>query len=94
MDIVLAIANYYIEHKSTVRDCALIFGKSKSTIHNYLHISLPKISPSLYEKVSAQAQLNFNEKHIRGGNSTKLKYLTNHRSTSDEQITTNLQNQV
>ena len=74
MNLILDVANYYIENKSTVRECALIFGKSKSTIHNYLHLYLPKISPTLYEKVSAQAQLNFNEKHIRGGLSTKNKF--------------------
>ena len=71
----IEVAKYYLEHKTTVRECAKIFGKSKSTIHNYLHVYLPRISPSLYEKVSAQAQLNFDEKHIRGGNATKQKYL-------------------
>ncbi len=74
MDIVLEVAKYYIQNNSTVRECAKHFHKSKSTIHNYLHLLLPNKSPSLYEKVSAQAQLNFNEKHIRGGNATKLKY--------------------
>lgn len=74
MDIVLEIAKYYVQNNSTMRECAKYFHKSKSTIHNYLHNLLPKKSPILYEKVSAQAQLNFNEKHIRGGNATRLKY--------------------
>lgn len=90
MDIILEVANYYIQNKSTVRECAAIFGKSKSTIHNYLHLYLPKISPELYEKVSAQAQLNFNEKHIRGGLSTKQKFSL---LLLDEQKSTTGQNQ-
>lgn len=73
MDII-EVAKYYLENQTTVRECAKHFGKSKSTIHNYLHIMLPKLSPSLYKKVSVQAQLNFNEKHIRGGIATRAKY--------------------
>ena len=71
---VIEVANYYLNNKTTVRECAKHFGKSKSSIHNYLHLLLPKISPSLYKKVSVQAQLNFNKKHIRGGKATKEKY--------------------
>lgn len=73
MDII-EVAKYYLDNHTTVRECAKHFGKSKSTIHNYLHLMLPKISPSLYKKVSVQAQLNFNEKHIRGGIATRAKY--------------------
>ena len=74
MRIELEIALYYLTHHSTVRECAIVFGKSKSTVHNYLHHKLKVINPKLYKKVSVQAQLNFNEKHIRGGNATKLKH--------------------
>lgn len=74
--IINLVADYYIENNSTVRACAKHFGVSKSTIHNYLHKFLPEISPSKYEKVSAIAQLNFSEKHIRGGLATKSKFNT------------------
>jgi len=74
MKIELEIAIYYLTHHSTVRECAVVFGKSKSTIHNYLHNNLKKLCPKLYKKVSVQAQLNFHEKHIRGGLVTKLKH--------------------
>ncbi len=74
MRIELEVALYYLTHKSTVRECALIFQKSKSTIHNYLHKRLKKINPKLYKKVSVQAQLNFNKKHLKGGATTKLKH--------------------
>ena len=68
------VADYYIQNKSTMRACAKHFGISKSTIHNYLHKFLPKINIAKYKKVSAISQLNFNQKHIRGGQSTKLKF--------------------
>lgn len=70
------VADYYIAHNSTVRECAKVFGIGKSTIHNYLHKFLPKINPEKFKKVSAIAQLNFSTKHIRGGQSTKLKFNT------------------
>ncbi len=74
MRIELEVARYYLTHRSTVRECAIIFGKSKSTIHNFLHTKLKTLNPELYKKVSVLARLNFNEKHIRGGNATKLKH--------------------
>ena len=74
--IINLVADYYIQNKSTVRACAKHFGVSKSTIHNYLHKFLPEVSLEKYEKVSALAQLNFSEKHIRGGLATKLKFNT------------------
>lgn len=73
-NLIIQIANYYIDNKSTVRLCAKNFNLSKSTIHNYLTIHLPKIDQNLYKKVSAIAQLNFSQKHLRGGQSTKLKF--------------------
>lgn len=72
--IINLVADYYLENKSTVRACAAHFGIGKSTIHNYLHKFLPKIDPVKYKKVSALAQLNFSQKHIRGGQSTKRKF--------------------
>ena len=71
---VLLVADYYLKNQSTVRETARYFGVGKSTIHNYLHRLLPKIDTNLYKKVSALAQLNFSEKHIRGGMSTKRKF--------------------
>ncbi|MBO5102660.1 MAG: sporulation transcriptional regulator SpoIIID [Clostridia bacterium] len=70
------VADYYIKNRTTVRACAKYFSIGKSTIHNYLHKFLPEISPEKYKKVSAIAQLNFSEKHIRGGQSTKQKFKT------------------
>lgn len=68
------VADYYLREQSTVRKCAQHFGLGKSTIHNYLHKFLPKIDAEKYKKVSALAQLNFSQKHIRGGEATKRKF--------------------
>lgn len=71
---ILIVADYYLSHQTTVRECAKYFDLGKSTIHNYLHKLLPKIDADKYKKVSALAQLNFSEKHIRGGQATKKKF--------------------
>ena len=71
---ILLVADYYIKNKSTMRACAKHFGVGKSTIHNYLHKFLKNIDLDKYKKVSVISQLNFSQKHIRGGMSTKLKF--------------------
>jgi putative DeoR family transcriptional regulator (stage III sporulation protein D) len=48
---------------------------SKSTVHIDLSQRLKKIDKKLYEKIKKILEINFSEKHIRGGNSTKNKYL-------------------
>ena len=72
--IINMVADYYLDNKSTMRECGKHFGLGKSTIHNYLHKYLKKVDPSKYKKVSALSQLNFSQKHIRGGMSTRKKF--------------------
>ena len=72
---VLEVAKYTIKTSSTVRETAKIFGVSKSTIHKDLSERLLKINRSMYEEVQRILTNNFNEKHIRGGEATKEKYL-------------------
>lgn len=69
------LANYIIEEESTIRKTALVFGLSKSTVHNDVSNKLPKINRILYRVVKKILNKNFEEKHIRGGQATKLKYL-------------------
>lgn len=71
------LANYIIEEESTIRKTALVFGLSKSTVHNDVSNKLPKINRTLYRVVKKILNKNFEEKHIRGGQATKLKYLKN-----------------
>lgn len=72
--IINKVADYYLDQQTTIRQCAIHFGLSKSTIHNYLHTYLKKIDPQKYKKVSALSQLNFSQKHLRGGDATRQKF--------------------
>ena len=60
---VLNIADYIIETGATVRAAAGVFGGSKSTVHK-----------ALAEKAAAVLEVNREERHIRGGRATYLKY--------------------
>ena len=75
---VIESAIYIIEHNATVRQTAKQFGVSKSTVHKDVSERLKKISPTLYKQVNDVLQLNKAERHIRGGQATKIKYLAHH----------------
>ncbi len=68
------LAKYIIKTKCTVRSAATVFGVSKSTVHNDVSNKLKNINYMLYKKVSKVLENNFNQKHIRGGEATRLKY--------------------
>lgn len=68
-------ALYLVENKSTIRKSADVFGVSKSTFHNDVSNKLKNINKYLYAEVKKILDENFKEKHIRGGESTKKKYL-------------------
>lgn len=72
---VLLIGRYVKETKQTVREAAKEFGISKSSVHLDLSKRLKKIDPKLWKEVNAILSNNFNEKHIRGGEATRKKYL-------------------
>ena len=67
-------AQYILDHNSTIRKTAVYFNISKSTVHNDLSKKLRHENYKLYTQVKKVLTKNFNEKHIRGGESTKLKY--------------------
>lgn len=69
------MARYLIENKSTVRETAKKFGISKSTVHKDLTDKLYKINISLHNEVSKILQVNKSERHLRGGEATKQKYI-------------------
>ena len=71
----VTFARHILDSGDTVRQTAFIFGISKSTVHYDVSHRLKKIDFNLYKKVNKILEKNFNEKHIRGGNSTKNKYL-------------------
>ncbi len=68
-------ANYMIKTKETVRDMALIFNVSKSTVHKDLRDRLLEIDKNMYEKVEKILIYHADIRHIRGGESTKRKFL-------------------
>ena len=73
------IAEYLIDTSSTVRKSAKHFGISKSTVHKDLSYKLKYINPALYNLVKEVFETNTSERHIRGGEATKQKYLSRKR---------------
>ncbi len=69
------LAEYVIETGATVRSAAAHFGISKSTVHKDLTYKLKRFNPTLYERVKAILALNKSERHLRGGEATRKKYL-------------------
>ena len=74
-DRVLKEADYIIETGHTIRELASIFHVSKSTVHKDLHERLFYIDKIKYKKVEDILNYHANIRHIRGGESTKRKYL-------------------
>lgn len=74
-DRVLEVAHYFLEKDTTIRETARVFGVSKSTIHTDLTSRLSKLNKHLYLEVRNLLDENFEQKHIRGGESTKRKSL-------------------
>jgi putative DeoR family transcriptional regulator (stage III sporulation protein D) len=74
-DRVISVAYYTIETGATVRETAKVFGVGKSTIHKDLTDRLLKIDKVLYEKVKEVLKTNKEERHLRGGEATRQKYL-------------------
>ncbi len=69
------LAEYVIDTGATVRAAAIHFGVSKSTVHKDLTHRLRYINPTLYHSVKEILELNKSERHLRGGEATKRKYL-------------------
>lgn len=72
---VLEEANYIIQTGKTVREIASLFKVSKSTVHKDLHERLLKIDKEKYKNVEDILKYHIDIRHIRGGESTKKKYL-------------------
>ncbi len=72
---VLEVANYIYETRATVRQAARIFGVSKSTVHKDVTERLIEVDPHLSERVKQVLEFNKAERHLRGGEATRKKYL-------------------
>lgn len=68
-------AEYIIKSGDTLRGASAIFGVGKSTVHNDVTEKLKRLDFCLYKSVRKVIFKNLSERHIRGGNATKLKYV-------------------
>ena len=75
------IAEYVIENGATVRGAAAHFGMSKSTVHKDLAYKLKYYNAALYKRVKEILDINKSERHLRGGEATRKKYLNKKNGT-------------
>ncbi len=68
------LAEYITKTGCTVRKAAKIFAVSKSTVHKDVSERLKYIDENLYNETKKILELNFSERHLRGGKATKIKY--------------------
>lgn len=71
---IISEGRYIAETGATVRQCAQKFGISKSTVHTDVAHKLREIDKNLFEKVRYVLDKNKTERHIRGGEATKLRF--------------------
>lgn len=69
------VAQYIIENNATVRQAAKQFGISKSTVHKDITDRLKQFNPSMAASARVVLDVNKSERHLRGGQATKEKYL-------------------
>ena len=70
----LKFAHYITQNGATIRDTAKKFGISKSTVHKDITSRLSELDGALCEEVRAVLDKNKSERHLRGGQATKIKY--------------------
>lgn len=69
------LATYMLEHHATVRAAAAHFGISKSTVHKDVTTALESKNSVLYSEIKSLLEQNKAERHFRGGEATRQKYL-------------------
>ena len=72
---ILKEAHMMLKTKKTVRELSNFFGVSKSTVHKDLKYRLMHIDYELFEQVEKILKFHKEVRHLRGGESTKKKYL-------------------
>ena len=68
-------AVHIINTKDTIRKTAQKFHVSKSTVHKDLNERLSHINMELYESILKILKEHIETRHIKGGESTRIKYL-------------------
>lgn len=72
---VLTLSNYIIESGATVRQTATKYGISKSTVHKDVTERLPQLNEVTASRVRSILDKNKAQRHLRGGEATRQKYL-------------------
>jgi putative DeoR family transcriptional regulator (stage III sporulation protein D) len=67
--------NEILNSKKTIREVAKIYNVSKSTVHKDLHERLYYINQERYKEIQEIFKYHIDIRHIRGGESTKKRYL-------------------
>ena len=70
------LGEYIVETGATVRAAAEKFKISKSTVHKDVTEKLQHENRGLYDAVKIVLERNKSERHLRGGEATKQKYLS------------------
>ena len=70
----VVLGEYLVEKQATVRSAAQVFGISKSTVHKDVTQALKNVNKALYTEVQNLLSKNKRERHLRGGEATRLKY--------------------
>ena len=68
------LGQYIVENGATVREAAAVYGVSKSTVHKDVKEKLKYENYSLWRQARAVLDKNKAERHLRGGEATRLKY--------------------
>ena len=71
----IVLGTYLVENQATVRAVAQKFGISKSTVHKDITQTLKRTNKKLYTEVKAVLEKNKKERHLRGGEATRKKYI-------------------
>lgn len=74
----MMLADYITSHKATVREASHVYGVSKSTVHKDVTTRLRQIDYAKYLDVKEILEFNLKERHIRGGDATREKYIKLH----------------
>lgn len=76
----VVLGEYLVAHQATVRSTAAEFGVSKSTVHKDVTQTLKSVNKGLYDEVEQVLFKNKQERHLRGGEATRIKYSVLHKA--------------
>ncbi len=71
----VVLGRYIAENNATVRSAAAKYGVSKSTVHKDVTEKLKECDFVLWDEVCRVLAVNKAQRHLRGGEATRLKYI-------------------